>query len=183
MREVKYVRCADRPPAFLTKNVMMMKPLRFPLALIMGLVLILSACEETISPNITPVVNLTFTVTDGADPIEGAVVYLFPFEGTYTTYLSENPDGNPSITPSVSADNVAVTDANGVATFDQRPLDGNSYASGTTWFHRPNPIYYRVEASKPGPVYLTSDNGGSRISFDEIESGSIVFEEVDVVVE
>lgn len=153
------------------------------LATITLLMSLIAGCEEGINPNITPVVNLTFYVTDGADPVEGAVVYLFPFEGTYTTYLSENPDGNPAITPTISSDNVAVTDANGVATFENRPLDGNSYPSGTTWFHRPNSIYYRVEASLPGSVYVTSDNDGSKISFDELESGSIVNEEIDVIVE
>lgn len=161
----------------------MLKHTFIRLAAMALLLSVIAGCEEGINPNITPVVNLTFYVTDGADPVSGAVVYLFPFEGTYTTYLSDNPEGNPSITPAISSENVAITDANGVATFENRPLDGNSYASGTTWFHRPNSIYYRVEASLPGPVYVTSDNDGSKISFDELESGSVVYEEVDVIVE
>lgn len=147
------------------------------------LLTVVSSCEEGLNPNITPVANLTFYVTDGADPVAGAVVYLFPFEGTYTTYLADNPDGNPAITPSISSDNVAVTDANGIAVFENHVLDGNSYASGTTWYHRPNSIYYRVEASLAGSTYATSDNDGFKISFDELESGSIVNEEIDVVVE
>lgn len=161
----------------------MLKPTHIRLAAIMLLMTVIAGCEEGINPNITPVVNLTFYVTDGVDPVEGAVVYLFPFEGVFNTYLNENPDGNPTITPSISSDNVAITNASGVATFDSRPLDGNSYASGTTWFHRPNSIYYRVEASLPGPTYVTSDGDGSKISFDELESGSVVFEEIDVVVD
>ncbi len=141
-----------------------------------------TACEEGLTPNITPVVNLTFFVTDGTNPVEGAVVYLFPFQSAYNSYLSQNPSGSNQITPSISAENVAVTNASGVATFPTKPLEGSSYASGTTYFHRPNPIYFRVQATRPGPVYLTNDQDEFRISFEELESGDIVNEEVDVLI-
>lgn len=152
------------------------------LSLILLMAVAITACVEDINPNITPVANLSFYVTDGTNPVQGAVVYLFPFQTTYNTYLADNPEGNDQITPPISSDNVAVTDVNGLATFRNKALDGNSFASGTTWFHRPNPIYFRVEATRSGPVYLTNDDDVFKISFGELESGDVVNEEVDVLI-
>ena len=153
------------------------------IVLFLALTAFIASCEEGINPDITPVANLTFTITDGSNPVEGATVYLFPFKTTYETYLADNPSGNPQITPPISSENVAVTNAAGVATFTNFPLEGTSYASGTTWFHRTNPVYFRVEATRPGPVYLTNDNDLFKLSFGELESGTIVNEEVEVVLE
>ncbi len=163
----------------------MIRPIthRSAILAMMLMLAIVTGCEEGLNPDITPVANLTFHVTNGNTPVEGATIYLFPFKSTYETYLIDNPDGAPQITPPVSSDNVAVTNASGMATFNNFPLEGSSYASGTTFFHNTNPLYFRVEATRPGPVYLTNDNDVFRLSFGELESGTIVNEDVDVVVE
>lgn len=145
-----------------------------------ALALFVQSCVEDVNPDITPVANLTFTVTFNGQPVEGAAVYLFPFQSIYQSYLADNPSGSDQITPNVTADNVAVTNAAGEAFFSNKPLEGTSYASGTTFFHRPNPVYFRIQATRPGPVYLTNDDDVFRISFQELESGSVVDITTDV---
>lgn len=145
-----------------------------------ALTFVVQSCVEDVNPDITPVANLTFTVTASGQPVEGAVVYLFPFQSIYQSYLTDNPSGSDQITPNVTAENVAVTNAAGQAFFSNKPLDGTSYASGTTFIHRPNPIYFRIQATRPGPVYLTNDDDVFRISFQEIGSGSVVDIDTDV---
>lgn len=147
------------------------------------LAIIVSACVEEVNPNITPTVDLTILVTNAsAEPQEGARVYLFPFESTYDTYIGDNPNGEESITPSLGAENIGITNAQGEVSFPTRPLEGNSYASGNTWFHRPNPIYVRVEAPT-GSSTLTNDQGLFKISFDETEAGLQISEFVEIEVE
>lgn len=152
------------------------------LALLIGLALIVSACAESTNPNVTPTVDLTILVTNAsASPMEDARVYLFPFQTQYDSYLSDNPTGDASITPTLGADDIGVTNSAGEVTFRSRPLEGNSYASGETWFHRPNSVYIRVESPDGGGV-LTNDQGLFKISFDEIEAGERIAEFVEIEV-
>lgn len=149
----------------------------------LGILALTISCDPIGPPNITPTVTLTFTVLDEFSvPQSGAVVYLFPFEGTYDSYLSDNPDGDPDITPSLSAENIGTTDSNGEVSFLERPLEGSSYAAEGTWFHRPNPIYFRVLVESDGE-FLTNDAGESRLSFEELESGERIEEFVELIVE
>ena len=136
------------------------------------LALITQACVvDGVNPNITPQAELTFTITDKNDqPQAGATIYLFPFRTLYEDYLKENPDGDPQISAVVASQNVGTTDSEGNLTFPARDLEGNSYASGNTWIHRPNSIYFRV-VHENGGKYLNNDNDVFRITFDEIESG------------
>ncbi|RMG61389.1 MAG: hypothetical protein D6722_19765 [Bacteroidetes bacterium] len=154
-----------------------------PLLLVAFLSSFLAAClPDEVNPNITPTVDLYVTVVDElGNTVSQAQVYLFSFESTYQNYLVENPEGDPNITPLVGADDVGVTNSTGQAIFFNRPLEGNSYASGDTWFHRPNPIYIRVQANLGG-VYYTNDRTVNRISFDEIESGERIVEYLEIEV-
>ncbi|MEM7369495.1 MAG: hypothetical protein AAF587_12910 [Bacteroidota bacterium] len=146
------------------------------------LALIVTACVEETTPNVTPTVDLTILITNSsAEPQEDARVYLFPFESQYQDYLTDNPDADAGITPTLGPDNIGVTNALGEVTFSNRALEGNSYASGTTWFHRPNSIYVRVETST-GTTVLTNDQGLTKISFDEIEAGEHIAEFVEIEV-
>lgn len=150
---------------------------------LLGILALTVACDPVTSPNITPTVTLNFTVLDAFQtPQSGAVIYLFPFEGTYEDYLSENPDGDPDITPSLSAENIRTTDANGEVSFLERPLEGSSYAADGTWYHRPNAIYFRI-LSESGGEFLTNDGGEVRLSFEEIESGERIEEFIEVIIE
>ncbi|MEM7657897.1 MAG: hypothetical protein AAF399_17360 [Bacteroidota bacterium] len=138
------------------------------------------ACETAVNPNITPTVDLTIAVVDDAfQPVEGATVYLFPFRTPYEEYLAENPDGDPNITPSLSAENIGITNALGEVVFPTRPMEGTSYASGETFIHEPNPVYVRVQA----PGNLTNDQGVNRIAFDDAESGDQIAEFVEIQVQ
>lgn len=159
-----------------------MKTIR-PLLLVAILSSFFAAClPEEVNPNITPTADIYVTVVDQlGNPLGQAQVYLFGFESNYQSYLAENPDGDPLITPLVGADDVGVTNNSGQAIFFNRPLEGNSYASGDTWFHRPNSIYVRVQA-EVGGSFLTNDQTTFRLSFDELESGERVVEYVEIEV-
>lgn len=150
---------------------------------LLGLMALTVGCDPTLNPNITPTVTLNFTILDAFQtPQSGAVVYLFPFEGTYEDYLSDNPDGDPDLTPTLSAENIGTTDSNGEVTFLERPLEGSSYAEAETWYHRPNPIYFRVVVESGGE-FLTNDAGEFKLSFEELESGERIEEFIEVTVE
>ena len=159
--------------------------LRATLFLMLGL-FIVTSCVEPVG-NITPTADLIFIVTDAQDqPVEGAVVYLFPFKSPYEAYLAQNPDGNDQITPSVASEDVAVSDADGRAIFSGKALEGNSFASGTTFIHRPNPIYFRIQATVTegnDTNYLTNDADIFKISFDELESGDFIIEEIPILLQ
>ena len=159
--------------------------LRGIILLILG-VFVVTSCEETIG-NVTPTADLIFVITDSqGTPVENAVVYLFPFKSPYEAYLVENPDGDDSTTPSIPGSDVAVSGADGKAIFTGKQLEGTSYASGTTFIHEPNPIYFRVQATvnDGGSIfYLTNDNDIFKISFDDLESGESIIEEIPVVIQ
>ena len=147
------------------------------------LAFVTQACVvDGVNPNITPQAELIFTITDNNDqPQVGASVYLFPFRTLYEDYLNENPDGDPLITPTVASENVGTTDSEGKVTFAARDLEGNSFASGDTWIHRPNSIYFRVVHEDSGK-FLNNDNDVFKVSFDELESGDFIIVETPVVI-
>lgn len=152
----------------------------FVLILLAGIV---SSCEEGVTPNVTPTGTLNFYVTDtNQDAVEGATVYLFPFKSVYDAYLADNPDGTDQPTPDLPADQIGITDASGLATFPNFQLEGNSFASGDTWVHRPNSIYFRVQFEDGGNA-LTNDSDIIKISFDELESGDMIEVDQDVVID
>ncbi|MEO0898785.1 MAG: hypothetical protein AAFY71_20400 [Bacteroidota bacterium] len=145
----------------------------------MILVILMIGCEEG-GLAITPTSDITFVVTDNAsNAVENARVYLFRTRSSYEGYVADNPTGDASISPSLSAENVGTTDSQGRVTFVDFDLDGSNYASGSTFFFNPNPIYYRVE----GANNLTNDNGDNKLSYDELESGTVLTETIDVIIE
>lgn len=157
-----------------------MKALR-PLLFVAVLSSFFAAClPDEVNPNITPVADIYITVVDqSGNIVPQAQVYLFGFQANYETYLAENPDGDISITPLLGAGDVGVTNSSGQAIFFSRPLEGNSYASGDTWFHRPNSLYIRVQA-EVGGSFRTNDQTTFRLSFDEIESGERIVEDLEI---
>ena len=148
------------------------------------LAFVTQACVvDGVNPNITPQAELVFTVTDSNDqPQAGATVYLFPFRSLYEDYLNENPDGDPQIVAVVASKNVGITDSEGNITFPARDLEGNSFASGDSWIHRPNSIYFRIVHEESGK-FLNNDKDVFKIEFDEIESGDFIIVETPVVID
>lgn len=145
------------------------------------LTFVVISCEVEPVGNTTPTADLIFIITDSqGQPVEGAIVYIFPFKSGYDSYIASNPDGNDLITPSLPSENVSVSDGTGQATFTNFTLEGNSYASGTTYFNRPNPLYFRIQATK-GSSHITNDSDLFKITFDEMESGTHIVEEIPVV--
>lgn len=157
----------------------------FTLSLIFSVLFIVISCEPEVIGNITPTADLIFQVTDDqGNPVADAVVYIFPFKSNYDDYVASNPDGNDQVTPTLSAQNVGVTDGNGEALFANYVLEGNSFASGSTFINRPNPLYVRIQAegSTPG-TFITNDSDLFKITFDELESGDFIVEEIPVVLD
>lgn len=156
----------------------------FPsLFLALAALLLLQSCEDQIEPNITPMAEFIFLVEDeNGDPVADATVYMFPFQGMYEDYKSSNLDGQLGSGPNIAAENVMATDAQGRAFFGARDLQGNGFASGTSWVYRPNAIYVRVEATLQGN-FATNDNdsASTRISFDELGSGDFITVTTNVV--
>ncbi|MDX2249326.1 MAG: hypothetical protein SF052_21230 [Bacteroidia bacterium] len=138
------------------------------------------SCEVEPVGNVTPTADLVFIISDDqGHPVEGAIVYIFPYKSSYDDYVATNPDGNDLITPSLPSENVAVSSAVGQATFINFTLEGNSYASGSTYFNRPNPLYFRIQATVGGS-HITNDTDLFKITFNELESGEHVVEEIPV---
>lgn len=143
----------------------------------------LQSCEDQVEPNITPMAEFVFFVEDGdGNAVDDATVYLFPFQTMYQEYRDGNPDGLGVSTPNVNTENVATTDSDGRAFFPARDLQGNGFATGTTWVYRPNSIYVRVEVNHQG-AFLTNDDDASstRITFDELNSGDFITVTTEVV--
>ena len=108
----------------------------------------------------------------------------FHFALRIEDYLATNPDGDPGQASNLDAEDIAVTNSLGEATFTNRPLDGTSYASGTTFIHQPNSIYFRVQASYNGD-FVTNDSNDPqtyRLPFPELGSGTIIMEQIEVFV-
>lgn len=165
---------------------MMNKNTLFRLAIIMLLMaLLIPGCVPEGEGNITPRADLIFVVMDeSGTPIPNAQVLLFPFRTPYEDYLTTNPDGDPNQGNTLDAEDIAVTNSLGEAIFANRPLDGTSYASGTTYIHQPNSIYFRVQAEY-NSGFVTNDSNDPatyRLAFPELESGDIIREEIEVFV-
>jgi len=157
---------------------------KFPFLLFtLGILVFLQSCEDQIEPNITPMAELIFLVEDGnGNAIDDATVYLFPFQSLYQEYRDANLDGLYIGVPNVATENVKTTDTDGRAFFPARDLQGNGFASGSSWVYRPNSIYVRVEVNHQGE-FLTNDDDASstRISFDELGSGDVITVTTEVV--
>ena len=151
------------------------------------IVLVLSAfsiaCEEVGELNITPTADLDFVVLNATfNPVEDARIYLFPNQNMYDAYLLENPDGSDQFDPGLAASRIGRTDSAGQFIFTNYTLEGTEFASGNTFIHRPNPIYFRIEASitdQNGTTYLTNDGTDFKLTFDELENGIKILEEID----
>ncbi|MEZ4826866.1 MAG: hypothetical protein R3C61_11385 [Bacteroidia bacterium] len=153
----------------------------FSLSLAVVLAVVVTSCEVETVGNQTPTADLIFIVSDDkGQPVEGAIVYIFPYKSSYDDYVAANPGGNDLITPSLPSENVGITSAIGQATFTNFTLEGNSYASGSTYYNRPNPLYFRIQASVGG-TNITNDSDLFKITFDELESGTHVVEDIPVV--
>ncbi len=143
---------------------------------------LVQSCEIA-GPAETPTGDLNFQVfTAASDPVANARVYLFPTESAYESYIQNNPNGEPSITPSLTPDRIGTTNNQGRVTFADVSLDGPFYTSGSTQFYNPNPIYIRVEGSVNGTDYLTNDQDIFKLSFPELESGDMITENTDIVI-
>lgn len=153
---------------------------------LLGTLWILS-CEPVDSPNIPPTANLDFQVISaGFQPLEDARIYLFPFKSLYDAYVLENPQGKGSLQPTLDNRNKGLTDASGSFVFSNYSLQGTAYASGASWVHRPNPLFFRVEAtliSGTDTLYLTNDGQKNSLSFGELDNGILLTEEIEVIVE
>ncbi|MEM6345133.1 MAG: hypothetical protein AAF927_14675 [Bacteroidota bacterium] len=151
------------------------------------LTLFVWSCDPADLPSIPPRANLDFVVADNSfQPLEKARIYLFPFKGNYDAYVLENPAGKESIVPNLNARNIGSTDSIGQYIFTNYELQGNEFASGNTWVHRPDPIYYRVEATLidgGDTIYVTNDGTQNILSFDELDNGVVLTEEIDVLVQ
>ena len=156
----------------------------FPSLLILLIALVfLQSCEDQVEPNITPMAEFIFFVEDeNGTPIADATVYLFPFEGMYEDYKSSNLDGNLGSSPNIAAESIMATDSDGRAFFPARDLQGNGFATGTSWVYRPNSIYVRVEANQSSS-FLTNDEdaASTRIAFDELSSGDFITVTTNVI--
>ena len=159
--------------------------LRLSALLALGFTLFVWSCDPADLPSIPPKANLDFVVVDNSfQPLESARIYLFPFKGNYDAYLLENPDGNGSILPNLNARNIGETDSAGQYIFTNYELQGNEFAAGNTWVHRPDPIYYRVEATLvdgSDTIFVTNDGTQNVLSFDELDNGVVITEEIDAI--
>lgn len=156
----------------------------FPFLLILVVVFVfLQSCEDQVEPNITPMAEFIFLVEDeNGTPVADATVYLFPFQGMYEDYVTANQNGQPGYDPNIAPENIMATDADGRAFFPARDLQGNGFATGTSWVYRPNSIYVRVEASQQsGFLTNDADAASTRIAFDELSSGDFITVTTDVI--
>lgn len=156
------------------------------LTALLGTLFVIS-CDPGTEPNIPPTANLDFQVVNTSfQPLEGARVYLFPFKSLYDTYLQENPLGTGSIQPNLNSRNIGLTDSVGTFLFENYDLQGSAFSSGNTWVHRPDPLFFRIEAtlvSGSDTLYLTNDGQTNSLTFGELDNALLVTEEIEVIVE
>ncbi|MDX1909197.1 MAG: hypothetical protein SF053_19320 [Bacteroidia bacterium] len=144
--------------------------------------MLLAGCVET-PVDITPTADLSVYVEDiNGTSISDARVYIFDTEAAYNVYVGQNPDGSSSITPSLSPTNIGVTDGGGLTVFVNFPLDGTSFASGSTFIHRPRPLYLRVEGIGPLGTPATNDDDVKKITFPELESGDAITQDITIII-
>lgn len=159
--------------------------LRFLAFASIGISLWIVSCEPDSTPSLPPIANLDFVIADNSfQPVENARIYLFPFRSNYEDYLDQNPQGRASIIPNLNARNIGLTDTAGQYIFSNYELQGNEFAAGNSWVHRPDPIYYRIEATildGTDTLFLTNDGLDNVLSFEELDNGVIITEEIDVI--
>ncbi|MFK7925839.1 MAG: hypothetical protein AB8H47_28075 [Bacteroidia bacterium] len=152
-----------------------------------GMTLWIVSCDPNDLPSIPPKANLDFVVADNSfQPLENARIYLFPFKGNYDAYILENPEGKGSIQPNLNARNIGTTDSSGQYIFTNYELQGNEFAAGNTWVHRPDPLYYRIEATLTdgaNTIYVTNDGTQNVLTFEELDNGVVLTEELDAILQ
>lgn len=153
--------------------------------LFLGMLWLIPACAPESPINERPRADLIFTVKDnGGNPVPNAQVLLFPFRTPYEDYLSQNPNGDPSVASNLDPEDIAVTNSLGEASFVNRSLASTSSQQGDVFIHQPNSIYFRVQGELNGSFVTNDSNDPAtyRLAFPELEGGEFILEEIEVFV-